>query len=99
MPNPPTEPDVDLELTLAEPPSWPKTVGTISIIWAGLGLTCTGCGLASMAYKTFGPPPAEGPFGPPPAVLQPSFPQMIATIPGFIWLFLLLAAGITTVGR
>src|SRR5215831_4101907 len=30
----------------AEPPAWPKTVGTISIVWAGLNLACGVCGMS-----------------------------------------------------
>ncbi|MFI4897722.1 MAG: hypothetical protein ACIARR_07840 [Phycisphaerales bacterium JB059] len=35
---------------LADPPKWPKVVGAISIVWALLGLTCGGIGLASPAF-------------------------------------------------
>ena len=47
---PPTEQhDLDA-FDLVDPPKWPKVVGVISIIWALLGLTCGGLGMASAAF-------------------------------------------------
>ncbi len=43
---PPTQFDAD-EFDLHTPPKWPKVVGIISIVWALLGLTCGGLGMAS----------------------------------------------------
>jgi len=41
---PPVEPG---ELgAFEEPPRWPKVVGIISLVYAGLGVTCVGCGMA-----------------------------------------------------
>ncbi len=36
--------DSQLDDLLAEPPVWPKVIGIISIVWASLGIFCTGCG-------------------------------------------------------
>lgn len=52
-----------------EPTNWPKVIGIISMVWAGLNLTCAGCGLfgivASTAFvteemKAKGLPPTMG---------------------------------------
>ena len=39
--NPPADP-IQYEDVYAEVPQWPKVVGIISLVWAGLGLCCTG---------------------------------------------------------
>lgn len=54
--SPPTVPDPSdesIDELLEDPPKWPTVVGTISIVWAGLTLTCSGCGIGSMTL--FGP--------------------------------------------
>jgi len=96
--NPPMEPG-DLG-TLAEPPKWPKVVGIISIVWAGLGLTCTGCGLASMVFMPQLMKVSEQAMGGPmPAIMQPGPLQIVLTAASLIPVILLLLAGIATVGR
>lgn len=38
----------------AEPPSWPKVIGIISIVWGSLGVVCNACGLVGqMAGDAF----------------------------------------------
>ena len=44
---PPIEQSDFDEFNLNEAPKWPKVVGIISIIWALVGLTCGGRGMAS----------------------------------------------------
>lgn len=82
-----------------ELPGWPKVVGTISIVWASLGLVCGGCGVVwLMAMPTF-MKGAEQKFGPFPPELLPTPPQMLLMGAGFFWAILLLVAGITAVTR
>jgi hypothetical protein len=82
-----------------ELPRWPKVVGTISIVWASLGLVCGGCGVVwLMAMPSF-MKGAEQKFGPFPQELLPNPTQMLVMGVGFLWAILLRVAGITTVGR
>lgn len=37
----------------AEPPSWPKVVGIISIVWGSLGVLCNICGVIGQASGNF----------------------------------------------
>lgn len=43
-----------------EPPSWPKVIGIISIVWGSLGVICNACGLfgqmAGDAFVNMAPP-------------------------------------------
>ncbi|GJQ30944.1 MAG: hypothetical protein HBSAPP03_28280 [Phycisphaerae bacterium] len=92
---PPSEPG-DLELPPA-PVKWPKTVGVISIVWAGLGLVCGGClpvvGIAAMSMI--------------PPEMKAEFPPNMAGTPalwglgviGLLNALLLLIAGIITIRR
>jgi hypothetical protein len=50
IPPAPNQFQVELE---PEPPQWPKVIGIISIVWAGLGLTCSGCGLLGIVSQSF----------------------------------------------
>lgn len=84
---------------LVEPPRWPKVIGTISIVWAALGLTCSGCGLASIALMDQFIKPAEERFGPMPDVMKPGLTQMVSSVASFIPVIVLLVAGIMVVAR
>ena len=48
MPPPPQFPVTQLEID--EPPTWPKTIGIVSIVWASLGLTCSVCYTGSYVF-------------------------------------------------
>lgn len=101
MPQPPTYPDVDIDVSMAEPPAWPKAVGTVSIILSGLYLTCVGVGLLyllllapklmKMAEQQMG--------GPAPAALMPGPAEYASMIVNLGWATILLIAGIATVSR
>lgn len=84
---------------LVEPPRWPKVVGTISIVWAALGLTCAGCGLASIALMDQFIKPAEERFGPMPDVMKPGPAQIVLSVISFLPVIVLLVAGIMVVAR
>src|SRR5262245_30120049 len=84
----------------AEPAAWPKTVGTISIVWALLGLLCGVCGTSWLFMAPRFMAKAEQQFGEPfPDVMKPSVGQMVAGLLGFISPILLMIAGILTVRR
>ncbi|MBY0113719.1 MAG: hypothetical protein K2Y21_12940 [Phycisphaerales bacterium] len=36
---------------IERPTSWPETIGMISMVWAGIGLSCAGCGLMSVMME------------------------------------------------
>lgn len=82
-----------------DPPKWPTVVGTISIVWGGLSLTCAGCGVASMLFSPQMMKMAEAELGPAPAVMLPTMPQLILSGLGVPWAILLIVAGIFTVTR
>jgi hypothetical protein len=90
----------------AEPPAWPKGIGVFSIVWASLGLTCGGCGLASLA--------AQAPMyewgrqqqakagrdpGPMPQVFLAGPPEFAGMAVSVVGVAVLLAAGIALVRR
>lgn len=88
-----------MDALLGETPQWPRTVGTISIVWAGLGLTCTGCGVASLVASPQLMKMGEAQMGPMPDVFKPGLDQWVMTGLGLIPTLLLLWAGIATVMR
>jgi len=92
-PFPPTDGTPDLPPV---PPSWPKVIGIISIIWGSLGLVCGGCGMAMpiMMGAFMG---GQGQTLPPSMTLNP--PQLIVTAIGMVGSILLIAAGVSTVSR
>jgi hypothetical protein len=84
---------------MSELPGWPKVIGTISIVWASLGLLCGGCGMIFLvAMPTFMKGAVEK-LGPMPPPMLPSPEQMVLGGIGFLWAIVLLVAGITTVTR
>lgn len=94
---PPTDPaDFVIEPEL---PKWPKVVGIISIVLAGIGLGCGGCGVAMLFGSGFLTKMAEQQFGPVPAVMLPTVQQKIQGSVGIAWTVTLLVAGIVTVQR
>ena len=82
-----------------EPAGWPKAVGIISIVWAGLNLACGLCGIGYMLMAGKMMAGAEAQFGPVPDVVKPSQAQIILSIVGMIGPVILLIAGITTLRR
>ncbi|MCL4743011.1 MAG: hypothetical protein KJZ54_12500 [Phycisphaerales bacterium] len=95
---PPTGFDPDDPSLFVEAPRWPKVVGTISIVWACMGLTCAGCGFAVMPFQAqFMEPMLEGAPLPPTMVMGP-LDWALAGI-GLALTLVLLFAGVTTVGR
>lgn len=94
---PPTEPG---EITAPrKPPKWPLVVGTLSTIWAGLGITCAACGMivmptlvAGMIKDQLGGAPL-----PPGYRLDPI--AIIFMAAGVMLAMILLGAGIATIRR
>lgn len=78
---------------------WPKTVGIISIAWAGLGLMCGFCGVGWMMFVGKFLAGAEQQFGPAPDVVKPNSAQLIVGVVGMVAPILLLIAGIATLRR
>jgi hypothetical protein len=93
-----TSPDPVMS-TPTEPAHWPKVVGIISICWAGLGMFCGACGLASMLMMSTLTASAEKQLGPMPDVMKPNMPQTVMVVVSFIPTVLLLVAGIATLRR
>lgn len=84
---------------LAERARWPKAVGLISTIWAGLGLMCGFCGVGYMMFMGKILAGAEQQFGPAPDVVKPSSAQIIVGAVGMVSPIILLIAGIATLRR
>ena len=93
---PPMHPVDDLP---PEPAQWPRVVGTISIIWASIGMLCGVCGVGMMALLPRFTAQAEQQFGPMPDVMKPTPVQMIIGVTGFIPPVILLVGGIMAVLR
>jgi hypothetical protein len=83
----------------SELPGWPKVVGTISIVWASLGLLCGGCGIFAIFAMPNLMKGAESKLGPMPPAMMPGPEQLAAGGAGLLWAILLLSAGIFTVSR
>jgi hypothetical protein len=82
------------------PAQWPKVVGTISIVWASIGLLCSVCGVGWMAATPYFMANAEKQLGEPvPDVMKPGTVQIAVGAAGTIAPALLLVAGILTVRR
>src|SRR5215468_4835859 len=83
----------------AEPAAWPKTLGTISIVWAGLNLACGVCGMSMALLMGTFIKKAEEQLGPMPDVMKPTTAQLAVGFVSFIGPVVLLCAGIATVRR
>ncbi|MEK6703735.1 MAG: hypothetical protein AABZ53_15855 [Planctomycetota bacterium] len=90
------EPQGAFEEVYVDVPQWPKAIGIVSIIWAGIGLTCLGCGVIGMTVgqnlmteemRAQSPPMTFG------------LMQMIVMGLGGVNALLLLVAGIMTLRR
>lgn len=91
--------DSSLSEEFAPIPSWPKTIGIISICWGSLGLLCNGCGFAGIMMQGTFLKQAEEQFGPMPDVMKPQPAQMGLLAFGVLWTILLLISGILLVSR
>lgn len=104
MDNTPTPPpiehaDAPLDEHWQDPPRWPKAVGTISIVWGALSLTCAGCGVAGFFMSNWSAGMAPPDWGPPPPVMMPGIEQLALQALGALWAVLLIVAGILVVNR
>lgn len=81
-----------------DPPRWPKVVGGFSIAFACLGLVCNVCmvGMASFGASMLPPDPTGAPL--PPWANQGPMLYVQAAL-SLLLSLLLLAAGLTTLGR
>lgn len=98
--SPPVPPTIPGELGLgAPPPSWPKVVGIISIVWGGLGSLCAGCGILSAFSSNMfaGMMPPEA--GPMPDAMKPGPVQIVLSIVGLGLAIWLIVAGVMTLQR
>jgi hypothetical protein len=89
-------------MLIAEPPGWPKVVGIISIVWGGLAILCTGCGIAGLATQSWamGQAQQSGQKVPQiPAVMMPGNVDYALMGVGAIWAVVLIFAGIACVKR
>src|SRR5690606_20135118 len=84
---------------LAEPPKWPKVVGTISIVWGALSVTCAGCGIAGYFLTPIALRMAEEQMGPPPPAMMPGVGQVVLYGLSVLWAVLLIVAGVSTATR
>lgn len=89
--------DPTAEDLFIDPPGWPKVVGICSLVFAGIGLSCVGCGVLSMVVFI---PMAEGQIGEPlPTVMQPGIVQWAMMGVGILSTILLITAGVMTITR
>lgn len=108
-PMPPTSSDFSLP---AEPPSWPKVIGIISIVWGSLGTLCGICG--AVMTVAMGPfmqwaakmqaqaPQRGGPTLPTTAIPSELTPNGLQMVSAFFWpiaTILLIVAGISLLKR
>lgn len=86
------------ETEFLPPPAWPKVIGVISMLLAGLGLVCGGLGFA---FNMFGAGMMEGALqgAPPPPTMVFGPVDYAVTGIGLILAVLLLFAGILLFGR
>lgn len=92
--------DDELEALLAEPPSWPKVVGILSIVFGALAFTCTGIGMGALAFMPgIMENVAANTDYPPPPMMQATPTLWALTAVGVIINILLLVAGVMTLAR
>lgn len=92
-------PRADDDYDLPEPPKWPKVVGIISIVLAGLGLLCGGCGVLSTIFMPQFMNQVAPDMGPLPPTMQPGPLYIAIMVFSLLWSVLLLVAGITLLNR
>ena len=78
-------------------PSWPKTIGIISIVLGALGLLCgvVGVGMSLFGASMMGAQAGEFP----PIYANPPMGMMIMTVLGTLWSIVLIVAGAVTASR
>lgn len=87
----------DVDLSTLEPPTWPQVVGTISIVWGVIGMTCAGCGLAGpMIYRAILPPEM---MNPPPPFVHVTADLILSVAMGVVVSIVLVWAGGATLAR
>lgn len=95
---PPTSSDFSMP---AEPPSWPKVIGIISIVWGSLGLFCNACGMISQlggnAMIGMMPPEQQEAMKAQMAAAGPA--QLAIYVFGILITILLIVAGVLTLQR
>lgn len=82
----------------AEPTSWPKVIGIISMVWGGLSLTCAGCGVFGAIASVSMMPEQMKSQGLPPG-MGVNATMVASTTIGAVMAFLLFAAGLMTLRR
>lgn len=88
------------EAAFEEAPAWPKVVGTISVVWAAIGLTCAGCGvLGSVAPMVTPGMEAAFPDGFPPTLRNPPLIIWASHASGIVLAAYLCICGITLLLR
>lgn len=80
-----------------QPPSWPKVIGIISMVFAGLGLFCVGCGALSPALMSM--IPAEAQSRMPPMLFSPPIIQWVNLALGAMLAVYLLVSGVVLLSR
>lgn len=87
---------------LSEPPTWPKAVGIISIVWGSLGVICNGCSaimpMVGNAMVNMVPPEKQEEMRQQMAAGSSSLGIALAVVGVFVSIFL-IAAGAMTVRR
>ncbi|MBY0113653.1 MAG: hypothetical protein K2Y21_12600 [Phycisphaerales bacterium] len=83
---------------LAEPTSWPKVIGIISMVWGGLSVTCAGCGgVMAMVGPAMLPPEMQQ--GPLPPTMGLNATNITSIGFGFVMAAILFVAGLFTLRR
>lgn len=90
------EPQGAYEEVYVDVPQWPKAIGIVSIIWAGIGLTCLGCGVLGMVVGQNFMTEEMRAQSPP---IHFDLMQMIAMGLGAVNAVLLVVAGVATLRR
>lgn len=85
------------DLDAPEPPTWPKAIGIISIVWGAIGLVCGGVGVASpFIMSGF---VGNMPGGAPPALTTPNPALIGVQAVSLVWTVVLIVAGALTLAR
>lgn len=86
---------------LPEAPSWPGPVGTTSVVWGGLSLTCAGCGVVGMLSPIFMGSMMQQAFpdGMPPGLTNPPITIWVSIGVGSLLNLFLITCGIVLLLR